>query len=199
MLLPAAAVALRQPVTQIPNLGQRVHHGSLRVQDPVHGLVVIVISAHMVVLHHHAVALPRPLYSVCPGEVQPLSGLMAYLRHTFGMLADLLQFCRHGACVFVDQEAVHPVGDALCGAAPADQHRRKVAGCRLPHHKAVGIVAGGEQEQVCPAIPRPQSLPLGDGPGENALAAQWPGILLHRRRVRAAADEHHAEILPSGL
>ena len=90
MLLPALAVPLRQAVAQVPDPGQGVHHGPLGVQHAVHGLVVVLIPAHAVILHHHAVALPGPLHRVAPGEVQPLPGLTAHLGHALRMPADLL-------------------------------------------------------------------------------------------------------------
>ena len=198
MLLPALPGALRQTISQIAEPGQRFHHSPLRVQKAIHRLVVLIVPPHAVVLHHDAVAVLGPLYGIRPREVQPLASLSAHLGHAFRRPADCLQLGRHGTGIFLNQKACFTVYYALGGAAPLDEHRRKVAGRRLTDHKAVGIIAGGEQKQVRPAVPRPQRLPLRDGPGENALIAQRLCVFLHLCRVGAVADKHHAEILPSG-
>ena len=141
------------------------------------------------------------VHRIRPGEVEVFLGSTAHGAELFRGAQQLPEAGGQGGGVLLDEEAGDAVRHILGGAAAPDQHGGEAAGGGFPDHEAVGIEGGGEEEEVCPAVPGPEGLPVPDAAGEEAAVreAQLLRVLPDVGLVHAAAQEDHPEgLVPEG-
>lgn len=148
---------LQLPVllTQLPDPGPlplpvvfpQLHAGGHGTDKIIAEALMLRVKAPAVIVDHGAVAPIGPAHRFLPGDIELLLGLPTHLLHGRPALAQLPEFCRHGGAVLLNQEAVDPVGHVLGGTAAVDEDAGQAAGCRLPHHKAIGVKGGGERKR----------------------------------------------------
>ena len=107
----------------------------------------------------------------------------------------------HGVCVFFDQKSVFAIRDILSSAAAAHKDACQFTGCRLAHDKAVRVERRWEQEQIGPAVPRPNDIAVvfGRGKEHTVRKAKFVGVGHDLIFVSAAADEDHTERMAAVL
>ena len=153
------------------------------------------IFSGLEIFKHNLIARLRVRDRILPRDINLVLRRLPDSLHCLGVSAERCQHSRHRFRVFLNEEAALPVSNILRRAASAHEDASKPAGRRLAHDKAVRVKRRREQEQVCPAVPRADNVPVVGRCGKEHAVRQTELFAVGDDLVAVAAvsDKDHPE------